>query len=438
MIVFCTTCKGRLDHLKQTLPKNLGDNPRSTFLVLDYGSQDGLLDWLKGEMHQHIESGRLVVYGYYDWPKYRFSHAKNLAHRLGIIEHGDVLVSLDADNFAGARFEDFAEEAFRANPRAYLWSRMIQGEMVRGINGRIGVSKQAFLNVGGYDEEKFADWGSEDRDFNHRLEMSGYDAIEIERSFLHAIPHNNKIRFKEFPQMLRGEYRMVDTTTIFKRVVNGGNFGCGAVYRNFGKQFEVIRPIPTRVFGVGLSKTGTTSLHKAFEHLGYESWHWSSAHVAKAIWQEMNNDGRSKTLERYYALCDLPIPLLYRKLDAAYPGSKFILTVRGAGDWLESVRRHFDPERNPWRSGWDNDPFSHRVHQLAYGGRDFDQEAFVDRYRQHNAEVQEYFRGRPESLLVLDLDKGDGWPELCGFLGLPEPSIPYPKAYVNGSEGGPK
>ena len=55
-IVFCITCKNRAFHLKQTLPKNLAGNPKSMFVVLDYGTQDDLLIYLKphfGQAYPH-------------------------------------------------------------------------------------------------------------------------------------------------------------------------------------------------------------------------------------------------------------------------------------------------------------------------------------------------------------------------------------------------
>ena len=55
--------------------------------------------------------------------------------------------------------------------------------------------------------------------------------------------------------------------------------------------------------------------------------------------------GRVQTaLERardYDAFEDLPWCLLYRELDEAFPGSKFVLTVRSSSEvWLRSYRRH--------------------------------------------------------------------------------------------------
>lgn len=39
MIAFCITCKGRTQHLRETLPKNLADNPRSRKATLSKASQ---------------------------------------------------------------------------------------------------------------------------------------------------------------------------------------------------------------------------------------------------------------------------------------------------------------------------------------------------------------------------------------------------------------
>jgi hypothetical protein len=50
------------------------------------------------------------------------------------------------------------------------------------------------------------------------------------------------------------------------------------------------------------------------------------------------------------------------------------------------------------------------------------------RYDRHNAEVRAFFREHPGSLLVMDVTQGQGWPELCGFLGHPVPARAFPHA----------
>ena len=54
------------------------------------------------------------------------------------------------------------------------------------------------------------------------------------------------------------------------------------------------------------------------------------------------------------------------------------------------------------------------------------EQAYLDRYRRHNDEVREYFRSRPDDLLVMDITQGDGWAQLSSFLGTQSPSSEFP------------
>jgi hypothetical protein len=56
------------------------------------------------------------------------------------------------------------------------------------------------------------------------------------------------------------------------------------------------------------------------------------------------------------------------------------------------------------------------------------EDIYLNRYEQHNQEVIDYFRDRPDDLLILDLAKGDGWEQLCAFLGADIPNEPFPHA----------
>jgi len=445
MIVFCITCRGRNQHVRLTLPKNLVDNASfrdCKFVLLDYGSPDDLVSYVLTHHMNSIQAGRLVLYRFPDQKGFKMAHAKNMAHRCGILEGGDVLVNLDADNFTGPGFAEYLAECFR-EPNIFMWTRVrpLDGsdKLPKGSSGRIAVSAHAFLNVGGYDE-KYETWAPDDKDFNARLRRIGYQAREIDRDYIDVVLHNDKMRFRDYPHLRKSiyssEFELDEGTTI----ANFGNFGCGAVYRNFERNPIELKPLPTRIFGIGMHKTATTSLHHALEILGYDSAHWKSAHWAKAIWREMNTLGRSPTLEKSYALCDLPITLLYQKLDRAYPGSKFILTKRSEDGWIETVRKHWDPAFNPFRGQWDGDPFTNRIHTILYGSPEFNADKMLARYRSHNAAVLDYFKGRRDDLLVMDMDfgwpnqndAGAGWWELCSFLGDRIPlGVPYPRAFAS-------
>lgn len=451
-IIFCITCKGRLEHLKKTLPENLADNADfldCKFVLMDYNSQDGLQEYIKSVHALNLDSGYLSVYTHMASGAFHVSHAKNMAARCAILEGADILVTLDADNYTGPGFTQFIADRFReAGPwagRPAIWPGVFLcpnfplikslpygsefGRPDRGYAGRFAIHAKDFVKMGGYDES-FNTWHGEDVDMIARLGRLGYSMRHFENSQLKTIPHGPEVRFKEYPHAKQfeneHEWKVIDSRTT--TVVNYGKFGVGTVYKNydFNKPIE-LEPVPTRIFGIGMHKTGTTTLHHALQILGYDSFHWGTGE-APIIWQEMTQEGRSKKLEQWYALSDLPIPLLYKQLDYAYPGSKFILTLRDEADWLKSVEKLWDHKSNPTRWLWDVYPFTNRIHRELYGQKHFDKEVMLARYRRHNAEVMEYFRNRSEDLLVMNIDTRLGWSWLCDFLRVEHPDVPYPNS----------
>jgi Sulfotransferase domain/N-terminal domain of galactosyltransferase len=435
MIAFCTTCKGRAQHVAETLPRNLRDNPNSIFILLDYGDTGPDLRNVVESLRQYGD--RLKFYRH-EAPVFHMSHAKNMAARLAIREGADILVTCDADNWTGPGFEQFVEDNLKSGsflcPDFETIQAMPWGEgserPLRGFAGRLAVRSQDWIKAGGYNET-YDTWRGEDIDFNARMGRMGYKSKFIPVRFLNSIPHGAEVRFKEWSHAKQyekpGGWRIEGNHT--DTVVNYGKIGVGTVQKYGEKSSVEIKPAPTRVFGIGMQKTATTSLHEAFRILGFDSLHWGEGTVA-TIWQEVNSAGRSVALERFYAACDNPIPLFYRKLDKAYPGSKFILTIRDEAKWLKSVERMWNPEFNPTRWMWDVWPISNRIHKALYGRADFNVETMLTTYRRHSAEAREYFKGRPNDLLVMDMDRGAGWLELCGFLNCSVPNQEYPTAYA--------
>ena len=60
---FCIACKNRLYQIKQTLPQNLEDNRKAKdfveFILVDFGSDDGLQEWIAENFVNEIEEGYL-------------------------------------------------------------------------------------------------------------------------------------------------------------------------------------------------------------------------------------------------------------------------------------------------------------------------------------------------------------------------------------------
>ena len=61
-------------------------------------------------------------------------------------------------------------------------------------------------------------------------------------------------------------------------------------------------------------------------------------------------------------------------------------------------------------------------HAAGYGADPWTEEAV-----EHERRVRAHFAGRPDDLLVMDITAGDGWEQVCPFLGLPVPDAPFPR-----------
>ena len=87
----------------------------------------------------------------------------------------------------------------------------------------------------------------------------------------------------------------------------------------------------TKVFGLGLIKTGTTTLGVCLRHLGYN--HQSNR-------RDLLIDVRHGEFGQLFEVCDQfdsfedwPYPLIFRELYERYgDGARYILTVRASAD----------------------------------------------------------------------------------------------------------
>jgi hypothetical protein len=203
-ISFCVSCKDRLHHLSETLPRNLADNrsyPDLEIVLLDYSSLDGLEHWAKDHLGAWIEAGRMVYFRTTDRAHFNRSHARNLAFRLAT---GDILCSVDADNFTGLGFAHYVNERFDRYEQIYLRPDFDGAHVrLRDVFGRICVRKQDFLRIEGYDEQ-LVDYGYEDIDLCARLEKGGLAPSFIEDDrLLRYIEHGNRERVANGPILSR-------------------------------------------------------------------------------------------------------------------------------------------------------------------------------------------------------------------------------------------
>ena len=123
----------------------------------------------------------------------------------------------------------------------------------------------------------------------------------------------------------------------------------------------------------------------------------------------------------YDAFQDNPWPILFRELDRQWPDSRFVLTLRDENSWLRSVVHHFGSQPRPMQR-W----------IYGVGFPKGNEQKFLERYRKHNSDVLDYFRDRPNDLLVLDIETDELWKSICEFLSLEVPLAAFPHANKGG------
>lgn len=202
------------------------------------------------------------------------------------------------------------------------------------------------------------------------------------------------------------------------------------------EELDALRPAldRRRVFGVGLSRTGTHSLTKALQVLGFNTVHYPTD--PGTLGTLRRGDARFPVLEEHDGITDITVAPYYEDLDIAWPGSKFILTVREEASWLRSCQEHWG-RLSPVVDEGDRVYGEIRLFLEAavYASYGFNEERFRRVYRRHLGNVTTHFSGRSRDLLVLDIAAGEGYDRLAPFLDVPAPDSPFPHlGAIDGSE----
>jgi hypothetical protein len=175
----------------------------------------------------------------------------------------------------------------------------------------------------------------------------------------------------------------------------------------------------SKVFGIGWAKTGTTTLGRCFQMLGYRHQGQDLGLVRDIGSGDLSRIRVAATAGESFE--DWPWILLYRELDRTFPGSRFVLTVRDMNNWIRSYA-------NMLRNQGEAPEDLNAIRRIIYG-RPFPKvtrRQLIERYQKHNRDVIRYFRDRPDDLLIIDWEQTHGWHELCLFLQKPVPDEPFP------------
>jgi hypothetical protein len=206
-----------------------------------------------------------------------------------------------------------------------------------------------------------------------------------------------------------------------------------------------------KIFCIGRNKTGTTSLASFFTANGYNVGNQEHAELLLQDWAKRDFRRIIEYCNSAEVFQDIPfsLPDTYRALDRAFPGSKFILSMRSTPEeWYNSLVAHharrFSSTAGEPPSEKDLQQFKYRrkykgwlfsAQQAIYGlpaVRLYDKQAYMAHYEAHNADVLDYFKSRPSDLLVVNLSSRDAFERLCAFVGL-DPAQAAPLPHLNRS-----
>lgn len=182
-VSFITTCKHRLHHLQQTLPRMVAAEP-DEIIVVDYACPQQAGSWVAENYPQanvvHVD----------DDPNFNVSRARNLGAAQA---SGDWLVFIDADILVDPTWVAWQRE--HLNPHCFHRAAPVMGQRDKETSGTCICPRDWFDRIGGYDEA-FRGWGGEDRDLYSRLVAVGVVESTYPSSFVTPIRHNDDDRMR--------------------------------------------------------------------------------------------------------------------------------------------------------------------------------------------------------------------------------------------------
>ena len=171
-ISFCTTCSNRLYQFENTFETNLRlmlEHRDTEWIIFNFNSKDGLDEFMIRKMP--ALPARIIYARALSNPPWHLSVAKNAAHKLA---SGDLLVSLDCDNYISDAIDVLHEHFVPGTHALHMWSG-VGGD---GTCGRIAVDRAAFHELGGYDEA-FLPVAHQDMDLLKRARAKGMKVLHI-------------------------------------------------------------------------------------------------------------------------------------------------------------------------------------------------------------------------------------------------------------------
>jgi hypothetical protein len=181
-----------------------------------------------------------------------------------------------------------------------------------------------------------------------------------------------------------------------------------------------------KCFVLSLHRTGTRSTAALLSHLGLKVAHYVTEHGGADLRAAIRGreadhshvlDVFRPVIDDVDAVADVPMPVLYETLAAAYPSARFVLLHRDPFDWALSVRRL---KRSLPLDEFERTQFWHYFPAQPDGLRKISNRQLCRMHTLHTERVIEFFARRDDRqrLLVAPLASTDTAEKIARFLGL--------------------
>lgn len=202
-----------------------------------------------------------------------------------------------------------------------------------------------------------------------------------------------------------------------------------------------------KIIGAGFPRTGTTTLKKALELLGYDKTYHFKDLIAdpKKLkhWKELEAKGTTnfdQLFDGFQATVDFPGYPYYKILMHKYPDAKMILTTRDVDKWYESTLK------TVWKAGPQtilakivllskmifNETLRDTFLCIKFMRKTYLNKQFNGDFASSDHAKKVFFshiddvkKNVPEKQLLI-YEVADGWQPLCDFLGVDVPNEPFP------------
>jgi len=227
-----TTCKGRLHHLRESLPTFLAQ-PDCEVIVVDFDCPDGTADVVARD----YPAARVIKMN--DEPHFDIARARNAG---GDAATGEWVAFIDADVLIVPEFH--ARLAAQMKPGVFL--RFFPRRRGASLFGSCVMRREDYRAVGRYDEV-MQGYGADDQEMYFRLELSGLAPIALDFDLVaRVMGHDDaaRIQYGRLPSMLHHQrinsaYLVVKATLLRLLGVNGlSPEQCRTLYQLVGEVVE--------------------------------------------------------------------------------------------------------------------------------------------------------------------------------------------------------